>query len=68
MRLVFIDDSNQKNPLRQGMGDLIALGAVSVPEHSVPAFADDLQDIRKDLGIPDGEEIKWKPPRKSYLA
>lgn len=68
MRLVFIDDSNQKNPLRQGLGDLIALGAVSVPEDSVAAFADDLLEIRKDLGIPEGEEIKWKPPRNSYLA
>lgn len=68
MRLVFIDDSQQKDPLRQGLGPLVALGGIVVPDHQVAPYAALLSAIRSELGIPDFEEIKWKPPRGSYLA
>ncbi|MEZ0094098.1 DUF3800 domain-containing protein [Streptacidiphilus sp. EB129] len=68
MRLIFIDDSGQRDCPRAGIGDLISLGCVSVPEQSVLPFAEDLREIKKDLGIPAGEEIKWKPPKGSFLA
>ncbi|MFD5616754.1 DUF3800 domain-containing protein [Kitasatospora sp. NPDC127060] len=68
MRLIFIDDSRQMDCPRERVGDLIALGGVSVPEKSVLPFAEDLQRIKKDLGIPADEEIKWKPAKKSFLA
>ena len=68
MRLIFIDDSQQKDCPREGVGDLVSLGAVSVPEDAVSPFAQALRSIRKDLAIPDGEEIKWKPAQGSFLA
>jgi hypothetical protein len=68
MRLVFIDDSQQTNPPRRGMGHLLAIGAVIVPEHQVAPFAATLAAIRTEIGIPAGEEIKWKPPKGSFLA
>lgn len=68
MHLVFVDDSEQQNPVRAGVGHLVALGAAIVPESKVGGYADDLAAIRSELGIPESEELKWKPPRKSFLA
>lgn len=63
MRLVFIDDSEQRKPARQGLGNLIAVGAVMVPDDQLAAYARRLAEIRVDLGVPDAEEIKWNPPK-----
>jgi hypothetical protein len=68
MRLVFVDDSGQQDPPRAELGDLVALGAVIVPEDQVTGFASDLIAIKSRLGIPEDEEIKWKPARGSFLA
>jgi hypothetical protein len=68
MKLVFVDDSGQRDPPRAGLGDLVALGAVIVPEDQVTGFASDLIAIKNRLGIPEDEEIKWKPARGSFLA
>ncbi len=68
MRLVFIDDSEQSNPPRRGLGPLVAIGAVIIDESQLAPFSDQLQDMRSRLGIPDGEELKWKPPKGSYLS
>lgn len=68
MRLVFIDDSQQTNPPRDGLGRLLAIGGVIVPEEQLAGFAADMSAIKADLGIPVSEEIKWKPPKGSFLA
>ncbi|MEV6620293.1 DUF3800 domain-containing protein [Amycolatopsis sp. NPDC051106] len=68
MRLVFIDDSQQREPPRRGLGHLMAMGAVIFPEEEVATYADTLAAIRIDLGIPSQEEIKWKAPKGSFLA
>ncbi|MFC3894461.1 DUF3800 domain-containing protein [Lentzea rhizosphaerae] len=68
MHLIFIDDSQQTDPPRRGLGSLVALGGVVVPENQVAPYAAALAALRTELGMPDGEEIKWKPPRGSYLA
>ena len=68
MRLVFIDDSEQVKPRRRGLGPLLALGAVIVPEDQVAGYADDLSRIKADIGMPPTEEVKWKPPKNSFLA
>lgn len=68
MRLVFVDDSEQTNPARRGLGPLLALGAVLVSDDEVGPYASDLAAIRSELGMPSSEEIKWKPPRGSFLA
>jgi hypothetical protein len=68
MRLVFIDDSQQTDPPRSGLGHLRAFGAAIVPATHVAGYAADLAATRADLGIPPEEEIKWKPPRGTFLA
>ena len=68
MRLVFVDDSEQKSPRRRELGSLLGLGAVIVPEDEVADYSSDLTAIRTDLSIPPGEEIKWKPSKGSFLA
>lgn len=68
MRLVFIDDSEQAKPRRRGLGPLLALGAVIVPEDQVAGYADDLLRIKADIGMPPTEEVKWKPSKNSFLA
>ncbi|HEY7273353.1 MAG TPA: DUF3800 domain-containing protein [Actinoplanes sp.] len=68
MRLVFIDDSEQRQPPRQGLGHLRALGAVIFPETGIAGYAEDLTTIRSELGIPTGEEIKWNPRKGTHLS
>lgn len=68
MQVAFLDDSEQTNPPRAGLGHLLALSTVVFPENGLAGFADDLASIRTDLGIPASEEIKWKPPKGSFLS
>ncbi len=67
MRVAFLDDSEQANPPRAGIGNLLAFTAAIFPEQSLAPFAKDLSNIVTDLGIPTGEEIKWNPPKGSFL-
>ncbi|MGH3881060.1 MAG: DUF3800 domain-containing protein [Actinophytocola sp.] len=67
MRLAFIDDSQQREPPRDGLGHLLAIGAVIVPDDQVAGFAEDLRRIRDELGMPAGEEIKWAPAKGTFL-
>jgi hypothetical protein len=57
MRLVFLDDSEQRQPPRRGLDHLRALGAVIFPEAEIAGYAEDLARIRGETGIPAGEEI-----------
>jgi hypothetical protein len=68
MKFVFIDDSVQRNPPRAGLGELVALGAVIVPEDQITGFASDLIAVKNRLGIPQDEEVKWSPAKGSFLA
>jgi hypothetical protein len=67
MRVAFLDDSEQVNPRRAGLGNLLAFAAVIFPEEGLTSFAEDLSGIVTDLGIPPDEEIKWNPPKGSFL-
>jgi len=62
VRLVFLDDSVQREPIpRRGMAELVA----SAPLSSLrlgEAYADDWLDQGRDRG-PSDEEIKWKPKK-----
>lgn len=68
MRVMFIDDSEQRTPPRRGLGALLAVGGLAVSEQQIRPLADSLALIRREVGIPAGEELKWKPPRGSFLA
>jgi hypothetical protein len=67
MRVAFLDDSEQINPPRAGLGHLLAFAAAIFPEESLSPFAKDLSGIVAGLGIPADEEIKWNPPKGSFL-
>jgi hypothetical protein len=67
MRVAFLDDSEQASPPRAGLGHLLAFAAAIFPEESLTPFAAGLSGIVAELGIPPGEEIKWNPPRGSFL-
>lgn len=67
MRVAFLDDSEQASPPRAGLGHLLAFAAAIFPEEGLAAFAEDLSGIVAGLGIPAGAEIKWNPPRGSFL-
>src|SRR4051812_23717798 len=68
MDVIFVDDSVQPNPARRGMGELVGIGGVMVPEEAIAAYATELTAIRARLGIPEGEEIKWKASKGTFLA
>jgi hypothetical protein len=67
MRVAFLDYSEQVSPPRAGLGHLLAFATAIFPEESLAPFARDLSDIVVGRGIPAGEEIKWNPPRGSFL-
>ncbi|MFJ1759128.1 DUF3800 domain-containing protein [Amycolatopsis sp. NPDC088138] len=64
---MFIDDSQQQDPPRKGLGHLLAVGAVSFPAEQLAGYASDLQTIREELGIPAEEELKWAPSKGTFL-
>jgi hypothetical protein len=68
MRLFFADDARQARPTREGMGPLVAAGAVGVPEGEVRVLELLLAKICSDFGFPDGEEFKWSPGRDLWMA
>lgn len=68
MQLVFIDDSGTQDPPRQHLGELVSVGAVIFPEESVAPYAQALATVRSEIGMPPDQEIKWNPPKGSWLA
>jgi hypothetical protein len=64
--VVFVDDS-KTTARRQYLGELVAVGAVFVPEESLAPYAQDLVALRARLGIPADEELKWKPGKGTFL-
>lgn len=68
MDVIYVDDSVQPDPPRHGMGELVGIGGVMVPEESIAAYATALTTIRTRLGIPEGEEIKWKSSKGTFLS
>ena len=67
MRVAFLDDSEQANSPRAGLGHLLAFAAAIFPQEGLTPFARDLSGIVAELGIPPGEEIKWHPPKGTFL-
>ncbi len=69
MYLVFVDDSQQRRDLpREGLEDLVALGAVIIHESQMLEYTAKVESLRSRLGVPDEEEYKWKPRKSSFLA
>jgi len=67
VQVAFLDESEEKQPRRAELGHLVAVGGVVVPETVVAPFSSGLQDICRDLGVPEGTELKWSPKSDSWL-
>jgi hypothetical protein len=67
VRIAFLDDSMQPAPIRDGLGRLVALGAVVVDEAALDPWAEAFRGLCRRLGLPKGTEVKWSPPRNSWL-
>lgn len=67
MDLFFIDDAGQSNPSRSGMGSLLSVGGVYVPENSLRNLEKQLQALCAEYNFPAGEIFKWSPGRELWM-
>lgn len=67
MEIFFADDSAHK-AARSGMGKIISFGGVFVsPEKLMPLESSINEICLNRFGIPEGEEVKWSPKKKSWI-
>ncbi len=66
MHFFFADDSAQKG-IREKMGKLVAYGGLLVSSESTHDLSNRIDEIAKEAGIPDREEIKWSPRKDSWI-
>lgn len=66
MEIFFADDTTQKSA-RDGMGKIIGLGGIFIAPQNIRPLNDKINQIVKDFKIPDEEEIKWSPDKKSWI-
>src|SRR6266540_3071038 len=59
VRIAFLDDSARPEPIRDGLGRLVALGAVAVDEAALDPWAEEFRGLRRRLKVPKGTEVKW---------
>lgn len=62
----FFDDSRQQAS-RDGMGRLVAVGGIHVPESSIKPLEVSLDGLCEEFGFPRGEEFKWSPGRNLWM-
>ncbi|WP_419656552.1 hypothetical protein Dvar_56460 [Desulfosarcina variabilis str. Montpellier] len=66
MEIFFADDTVQKS-IREGMGKVIGFGGLFITPQNIRPLTAEINQIATRYNIPDGEEIKWSPDRKSYI-
>lgn len=62
MRVAYVDDTKQRGK-RDGMGQLVALGAVIFDEDKIQPFAQAFRDAYDEFGVPHEIELKWANPQ-----
>ena len=67
MNLFFVDDASQKTPTREGMGALLAVGGICVPEDSLKDLESQIELVCNEFGFPPGEIFKWSPGRDLWM-
>ena len=67
MDFFFADDSRQNNPSRPGMGPLVAVGGLHVPDESVNALEEQLDSLCSTYGFPPNEMFKWSPGAELWM-
>jgi hypothetical protein len=66
VEIFFADDSVQRG-FRKGQGKLVGFGGIFVEESELRGLNDDVEDLARQYGIPPGVELKWSPPRNSWI-
>ena len=67
MDVFFADDSRQRRPSRPGLGSLVAIGGLHVPDKSVRTLERAIDTFCADWGFPPGEEFKWSPGEELWM-
>lgn len=67
MRLIMVDDSEEKQPSRGSIGHLVGVGAAVFPEDKLAHYTNGIRALREELSIPPGTELKWSPDNGSWL-
>lgn len=66
--MVFVDDSRQSKPRRPGFsGELVAVGGIMLEAEAGAAAEEELSELCKRTGLPDGDELKWSPPSTAWM-
>lgn len=66
MEVFFADDSTQKSR-REGVGSVIGVGGVLLEENAVRPLAAAVDQIAREFGVPEGDELKWSPKKGSWI-
>ncbi len=67
MDIFFADDSVQRNPTRERVNRLVAVGGIYVPSENVNLLERRLNQLCLDAQFPPGEEFKWSPGRDDWM-
>jgi hypothetical protein len=67
MDLFYVDDAQQKKPTRTGMGILVAIGGLYVPEQSIQQLEVEIEALCTEYGFPLNEIFKWSPGRELWM-
>jgi hypothetical protein len=67
MNLFFVDDAEQKAPSRLGMGPLLGVGGIHVPEESLQDLERQIEVVCEEFAFPPHEIFKWSPGRELWM-
>ena len=68
MKVLFLDDSKQRNCRRERMGELVAVGGIFVDEGAARALDREIERICVDeFQFPNRAPFKWSPDRRLWM-
>jgi len=67
MDVIFVDDAAQRSPSRPGMGSLLGVGGIHVPEESLPELEIRIEAVCSEFGFQPDEIFKWSPGRELWM-
>ncbi|MFC2044286.1 hypothetical protein ACFLT8_03715 [Chloroflexota bacterium] len=67
MDFFFVDDAEQSKPYRKGMGSLLAVGGIHIPEEIIKILDMEIDGICVKTGFPPNEPFKWSPQSDLWM-
>lgn len=67
MKVMFLDDSKQRDCPRDGVSDLVGVGGVIVPGDQLGNLEAALKQACDDFGFPQDAVFKWSPRRGDWM-